>query len=347
MTRPYKDLSNVVVDEKSTDSIEYSHVLIPSIYYNLNPKLRKLPWIIIKDEKYIAMNRNGFRSPEPVTNPDYLFAGCSVTYGWGLDLEDLWHEKLISSLGGSYSSVAMHGDSVTGQVLKIFAYIKEYGNPKTIVALFPDFNRFLSYNNNKMLGTATYYRSYNKKTFDWSKTKKGGQDDRTNEYLNFMLKNNATIDPNQSSKDYFKRPLVADEVITQEISHMYAAQFINMLSQYCEAAGIKFIWSTWDAGTERVINKVKNDQFFKEYISMEANNWFYDPESMVDNIFDVSVHNKDYSQTPIDCHSEYSKSETFHLANDRSLGMHHAHFGSHRHIHYYEKFLKHINEGGQ
>lgn len=343
MKYPHKDLTDVVVDGKSTDNIDYSHVLIPSIYYNLNPKLRKMPWTILKDDKYISMNRNGFRSPEPIENPDLLFSGCSVTYGWGLDLEDLWHEKLASKLGGSYSSVAMHGDSVTGQVLKIFAYIKEYGKPKTIVALFPDFNRFLSYNNNKMLGTAVYYRSYNKETFEWAK--EGGQDERTNEYLNFMSKNTATIDPNQSSKDYFKRPLIADEVITQEMSHMYSSQFINMLSQYCEATGIKFIWSTWDSGTERIIHKVKNDQFFKEYISMDANNWLYDPNAGVDNIFDVSVHEGDYGKTPLECHIEHSNSDTFHLANDRSLGMHHAHFGSHRHIHYYETFLRHMGGG--
>lgn len=338
-----KDLVDVIVDEISSKTIEYHEVLVPTIYYNINPELRKAPWSIIKDDTLIVMNKNGFRSPEPVQSPDFLFAGCSVTYGWGIGLDDLWHEKLIKRLGGSYSSVAMHGDSIPAQVLKIFAYIKEYGDPKNIVALFPDFDRFLTYNNNKMLATAQFNRAYDQDTFDWAK--KGGNDIRTKEYLNFMSKNSATVDPNQSQSDYFKRPLVADEVITQEVSHMYSAQFINMLSQYCDAAGIKFVWSTWDAAAERVICKVKNKDFFKEYISMDANNWLCDHENILDNVFESSVFEGDYGKTPLECHKEYSDSNTFHLANDRSLGMQHAHFGSHRHIHYYEKFLEHISGG--
>lgn len=343
MKQQNKDLVDVVIDETSSKTIEYNSNLISTLYYNLNPELRKAPWTIIKDDKKISMNKNGFRSPDPVYSPDFLFAGCSVTYGWGLDLEDLWHEKLIKDLGGSYSSVAMHGDSITAQVLKIFAYIKEYGNPKNIVALFPDFDRFLTYNNNKMMATAQFNRAYDKDTYEWAK--KGGNDIRTQEYLNFMSKNSATIDPNQSESDYFKRPLVADEVITQEISHMYSAQFINMLSQYCEVANIKFIWSTWDAEAERIIKKIKNDQFFKEYISVDANNWLANNEKEIDRVFNESMHDGDYGKSEIICHQEYSNSDTFNLASDRSLGMEHAHFGSHRHIHYYEAFREKIVEG--
>lgn len=335
MKKLNRDLVDVVIDESSSKTIEYNNSLIPNIYYNFNPDLRKTGWTVIKDDKKISMNINGFRSPEPVSSPDFLFSGCSVTYGWGLDLEDLWHEKLIKELGGSYSSVAMHGDSIPAQVLKIFAYIKEHGSPKNIVALFPDFDRFLSYNNNKLLATAQFNRAYDQDTYDWAK--KGGSDIRTQEYLNHMARNSATIDPNQSSKDYFKRPLVADEVITQEISHMYSAQFIHMLSDYCKAVGINFIWSTWDVQAERILNKLKNDKFFVEYVDMEARNWLCDYELMLDNIFDDQ-------KNKLECHSEYSNSDTFHIASDRSLGVHHAHFGLHRHLHYYEKFLKCIRE---
>lgn len=336
-----KELVDVIVDEISSDLIQHHRFLIPSIYYTVNPEIRKTPWSMIRDGKLISLNRHGFRSPEPSSNPDFLFSGCSVTYGWGLDIEDLWYEKIIKSVGGSYSSVAMHGDSVTAQVLKIFAYIKEYGNPKNIIALFPDFDRFLTYNNAKMIATREFHNAYDPKTFDWARD--GGSDSRTTEYLSFMLKNTASVDPNQSKINYFKRPLIADQVISQEISHMYAAQMINMLSQYCDVAGIKFIWSTWDSGAERVINKIKNEKFFKEYIDMKANNWLYDPENLTDKVFDVSVSQGDYGKIPVECHKEYSDSDTFHMANDRSLGIEHAHFGSHRHIHYYEAFLEEIN----
>jgi hypothetical protein len=324
------NLSHVIINEESSDTVTYHNKLIETIYYNTLPILRKAPWKSIKDDIFIVYNKYGFRSPEFVPNVDYLFSGCSVTFGNGLNIEDIWHEKLIKNLGGSYASIAMHGDSIPAQVLKIFAYIKEFGAPKNIVALFPDFDRFLIYNNKNLIASQTFFNSYNKDTEDWALS--GGNDDRTNQYLYSMSKNTAPIDQYQSKKDFFKRPLVANEVITQEISHMYSSHYIHMLSDYCSSNNIKFVWSTWDEQSENIINKVKNNIFFTEYISMQASDWKFNQ----DLVFDVL---KDQN-----CHLELIHKKDFHLANDRYLGIEHAHYGIHRHIHYYEIFLNYIKE---
>ena len=51
------------------------------------------------------------------------------------------------------------------------------------------------------------------------------------------------------------------------------------------------------------------------------------------------------TKTKIDCHQEHESSTSFHIALDREKGLDHAHFGYHRHIHYADTFLKHIEDG--
>jgi hypothetical protein len=323
-------LEDVIIQKKSSKNIEYTDGMTEALYYNYFPIIKKEPWTLIRDSKTISHNVYGFRSPDFIVNPDFLFSGCSVTYGWGLNLKDLWHEKIAYELNCSYASVAMHGDSIPGQVMKIFAYIKQFGAPKHIVALFPDFNRFLSFNNKKMLASQTFFNSFDQDTYDWAKN--GGNDYRTKEYLHYMYKNTAPVDPNQSTKDYFKRPLISDEVITQEISHMYASHYIHMLSEYCHSNNIKFVWSTWEEKTELLIKTIQNDDFFSDYLCLDASKWQYDAKL-----------NKDIYDN-IECHKEYNSIDNFNLANDTKLGVEHAHYGVHRHIHYYEYFLNYIKE---
>ena len=88
-------------------------------------------------------NSKDFRSPEFKKNTDLLIAGCSFTYGVGIPQEFMWAEIVAKDLNLSHANLSMPGDSVVGQVKKIFAYFKEYGHPKFLCALFPDFGRFL------------------------------------------------------------------------------------------------------------------------------------------------------------------------------------------------------------
>jgi uncharacterized protein YqgQ len=263
---------------------------------------------------------------------DFLFSGCSVTYGTGLSQDDLWHEMLVKELGGEYASVAFAGDSIPSQVLKIFAYIKEFGNPKNIICLFPNFDRFLIYNNKNLLASRIFFRYYHDEEYN-EMTSGNKTELESKAYLSDLFKSSADIYDTNGNTSYFKTPLPANDVITQEISHMYSAQFINMLSQYCAISGIKFIWGTWDFPSNLIIQKVKNNLYFSENIDIDLSNLHRDFNAKTD--FDPT-HN---------CHLKYQDHPEFHFASDRSIGVEHSHHGVHRQLHYFEAFLNKINEG--
>ena len=61
--------------------------------------------------------------------------------------------------------------------------------------------------------------------------------------MNFMIKNTTTVSSEQNPRGIYKRPLVANDVITEEMSHMYAGQYIDMLylaKQYLHTINIYF-----------------------------------------------------------------------------------------------------------
>lgn len=322
------NIYDVILSKKSSNVINYNNRTVQNLYDNVIEYIGTgtgniFPsWNVGK----VLENDYGYRSPSFSNNVDYLFAGCSVTYGVGLPIEYVWHEQLIKELGGTYASVAMHGDGIVGQILKIFAYIKQFGNPKNIIALFPDFNRFLVFNNPNLLAAEQFFTNTNAKLFDWAFVK--NEDLQTKNYINFSSKLNANTSNNYHDKIYFKKPLVADEVITEEVSHFYASQLIGILETYCEVANINLIYSTWDLKSEMIFEQLQTDLLFKKYISVNAKEW----EDLNGNL------------KQLDCHKSFNTDVHFDLAMDRGNGENHAHFGLHRHIHYYETFLNYIKE---
>jgi len=325
-------LAQSIIDEEPSKSVHYYPGIESDIYKNKFNLIKSGGWKRMEFGTVCDYNDYGFRSPKFKNNIEYLFSGCSVASGLGLPIEETFPYILSKTLQVEYNSVARYGDSIPGQVSKIFSYINEFGNPKNIVALFPDFNRFLTFNNQTLLASQSFFDSYDEKTFIWANNT-SENDFRTKEYMNFMIKNTTTVSSEQNPRGIYKRPLVANDVITEEMSHMYAGQYIDMLSLYCKAAGINFVWSTWDSTTNNLVNKV----CFNNYISCSPDSW--DKNSSVDNFYDKETKNN------INCHQEHENSTSFHIALDREKGLDHAHFGYHRHIHYADTFLKYINRG--
>lgn len=314
--------------------------VLEKIYHNEFSKipLSKSQEIIHKGGVDIKFNSYGFRSPEFTTDLDFLFGGCSVTEGWGLSKNNVWANRLMSDLGGRYSSVAKAGDSINGQVRKIFAYINKYGNPKNIICLFPPFERIQVFVNKDLFTTEPFDRAYRKDLFESAIL------DHPNNYSAMEYINSLYIDASvsktsivQKKKEYFKRPLMAEDVIPVEMAHMYSSQSIHMLSQYCKQSNINFIWATWESGTNFTINKMKYNGFFNEYLDIHDEVWDYDSDLKIDVV-------KNLKGDTLECHKERINDPEFHLALDIQNGVHNAHFGSHRHLHYYEKILKKIKE---
>jgi hypothetical protein len=338
-----KNLFQVIMEEKSSDLINYNNRTVQNMYDNIleNMEEKKARQFAHWDTPDIMENEHRFRSPSFTKDVDYLFSGCSVTYGIGLQKNHLWYEQLMQELKGSYSCVAMHGDSIPGQVLKIFAYIKEFGNPKNIIALFPDLNRFLVFNNQNLFCTQRFLNNVDSETYKWAFIK--NQDDSSKEYINFLIKSNAITDHHSNNTSYFKRPLIADDVITEEMAHFYSAQFINMLSMYCKIANINLIYSTWNHTSSMIFDKLKPKGLFPEYVSMYTERWVHNNLDRASNKNDLTDVYK-YENNIINCHQEHLGDEHFHVAMDRGDSIEHAHFGFHRHIHYYEEFLKYLKK---
>jgi hypothetical protein len=129
-----------------------------------------------------------------------------------------------------------------------------------------------------------------------------------------------------------KKSQISDEQLVKH-SENKTSLFINMLSQYCAISGIKFIWGTWDLPSNLIIQKVKNNLYFSENIDMNLSNLNRDFNAKVD--FDPTLN----------CHIEYKDHPEFHFASDVSKGIEHSHYGLHRHLHFFEKFLNKIREG--
>ena len=107
---------------------------------------------IVKDVTY-NMNSQNFRSDEFIKKHEGLhivFSGCSVTQGTGLNIEETWSYKVYqkifkNKICSGYFNLAIFGSSITNEIINLFKYFKEYGNPDIIFINFPDFYRFYAY----------------------------------------------------------------------------------------------------------------------------------------------------------------------------------------------------------
>lgn len=170
----------------------------------------------------ISYNKKKYRSPEFSSNIDLLTAGCSFTFGTGLPYHALWNTMLAKDNILSHNSVSMAGGSVMHIVFDIFKYFQEFGHPKILLALFPDFNRTYTFIDGTIL-------KCNKKT---SQKEFGIFDD-----------------PGPSLKHsypkYINLPTNAENVFSKENTYFLNSMYIRMLEIYCNSHNIPFIWFKW------------------------------------------------------------------------------------------------------
>jgi hypothetical protein len=268
-------------------------------------------------------NKKNYRSPEFHEGTDVLFAGCSITRGDGIPEEFMWTNIVAKDLNLSHANLAQSGDSVSGQVKRIFAYIKEYGAPKYIYAIFPDFNRIQFPVNRRQFITGGALKQI-----------KNGE--KSHELWDeFFLQNAFIPDVIDESLKISIRPYIAEHVLTPEIGHFYSAQHILMLEEYCSLAKIKFAWSTWDQKQFNIIKSL-GDEYYKTLIDLKLNKWHMD----FDKVEDVYSENG----SRVMCHEDIrSAGRTFFdLGRDREHGLVHAHWGSHRNQHVADIVKNHI-----
>jgi hypothetical protein len=96
-----------------------------------------------------------------------LFAGCSVTFGSGLEVEEIWSKKVYNLISGNnacsgYFNLAVPGSSVINQIALLFKYFKIYGNPDVIFLNSPGLVRFYSYSATEDLFFDSFYSNDSK-----------------------------------------------------------------------------------------------------------------------------------------------------------------------------------------
>jgi hypothetical protein len=323
---------------KSNKTIKYNDSLVSDIVDN------KIDLFLDDLSRY-------FKISDP---KDLLISGCSLTASTGVAPQHTWSALLFDYLKIEYNNIAHSGDSVYGQCMKIYAYIKKFGKPKYIIAIFPNFERMQIINN------AYTFRSHRYDNLYDANVKSG-----INKW-HLVNKFTMNVDKYQNKKHITKFPLEAEKIMNQETAMMYSFNAINALSLYCKEAGITLIWSTWDPFSDALIKQNNKNGNFEEFVSIDPDMWMFNDRTYKDTYYKESLLNKfrdsktagNLSESEVvdwyydnvarrECnHDEYESYEYYETGTDQNNGVLGSHFGMHRHIHYakiiYETLIERI-----
>lgn len=236
-----------ILDTKKLNENLYDNLILKE--YRNNNMLDELK-IEIKNKKFTYkdkikieynINSRGFRSKEFINEVDVLTSGCSQTFGVGMLEEYCWPNLLVKNNNLTLSNISYPGTSAQTMVEDIFKYINEFGNPKHIRMLVPDFLRF------KFLKPmeANFYVN----------SARGGY----GEFINTI----SFID--QSLGKYEKIPVPIEKVMPFSVPFRTSLMHMKMLEQYCHMSGIDLKWTTWNNDLKEHFNK--HNYQFKYYIN--------------------------------------------------------------------------------
>jgi hypothetical protein len=96
------------------------------------------------------INNFGFRSDDITkesVKDNYVFIGCSNTFGLGVPVDHLWSYQLNSFLkGSSFINMGTRGGNVEVMAYNFFSLVKNFGNPKGVFIDFSNLNRQTEFN---------------------------------------------------------------------------------------------------------------------------------------------------------------------------------------------------------
>jgi hypothetical protein len=240
-------------------------------------------------------------------NQELIFSGCSQTHGDHISpplVEDgshkqIWGFLVAEELSLDAINLGVGAEGVYRIIQRLYAHFRDYGAPKTVLCLFPDLYRFTSPRDPENL--------------------LGAKPAGTYAFLEgtFHSRYNAYPLP-----EYSKKPYKKEEVMSRLVPLFYNIQAISMFEQYCDAAGIKFIWGSWDMNTNIIIEKMKEYNFnhFKYFINLDKDGIDWNDTNCHKGIYDL-----------------YPKVYAY--------GIDKQHMGMHRHAHIAKHFVEKIKNG--
>ena len=274
-----------------------------------------------------SLNSLDFRSKELESQTEVLFSGCSFTFGVGIPEDKLWSQIVAKKINVKHQNIAVPGSSPILIASNFFEYCRIYGNPKTFICLFPDFYRTFRVTN------LNYGYKKNNKQMNKLKNIQFGSKDY---YEDITL-----IDPNgKNLPKIVQFPTPIEDIMQPDSAYMLNMIAINLMEQYCKSSNIKFLWSTWRTDNAWAINKIKEKapNRFLEFVDIKNDEWIFDNKTMTDTHI--------LESQDIFCHENLMRNEgkLFYVGFDSDTGNNDAHWGSHRHQHTAEEFIKALND---
>lgn len=309
---------------------------------------------LVNDPEQLYFNNSyGFRGEEFLASDTLLTAGCSFTHGVGIPIEGTWWKTVSKNLDlPASAAVARPGASIPWIVEKLFAYFAEFGHPKYLLCLFPDFERYVVPLDGEILeGDLSAENAFGEfGTF-------GAPGQR---FYNTRAKSR----PELMKTKYLKRPYNIRNVYTAEIAIYTAIRYIRLLEQYCAATNIKLIWSTWHMNSAMYLDQINEVEdlklksyfnlgvlSYKKILSDGAKDFIYADRGVASDpayLDCLDLHSRvecSCSQFPEPCHENlieaYGK-ETYNSGTDMGRGAENSHPGAHLQAHYADRFIEQL-----
>jgi hypothetical protein len=294
-------------------------------------------------------NNYGYRSEEFSADADVLIAGCSHTYGTGIDQHVRWGDVLAKKLNLIPQTISDPGTSIPWLVEKIMSHISTFGPPRRVICLFPDPFRFPLIIDSKTLRselvTMSSYCGFERIEDSWrgQTTVHSGQQEFHTKDIKFL-----------------KRPFDSNVVISRDMALYQSIRSIRFLERYCNDLDIPLIWGSWDNSFSEIINTISTTEYkFNNFVDISSRGcltYRKNIDQRKDVLFEckdsnfwncMSNHQNIECDCYLKCHEDYRElvgSDQFYMASDILNGIDHAHYGAHVHMHFAEAFLSSLLE---
>jgi hypothetical protein len=273
---------------------------------SLNPDMKMLAALNNEEIELMFMNKLVRQHHRPFiqefkVSQEFIFSGCSETQGHYICEEEdsnkmyknIWGFSVAKSLSLDSINLGIGGESIYRIVQRLFSHFKSYENPKNLMCLFPDpFRLTLPKQENFLISRRPYAG-------------------------NFLQNTHHDYPTISNDIKYVKKPFFKEDVIAPSVPAFLNFQAILNLEQYCEQAGIKFLWGSWHQDTNMIAKTINssNSSYYKNFVDLTPN---------------------DYDVKDIDCHRDlYIESPNIY-----SSGSDDWHLGTHGHTHIADKFFK-------
>jgi hypothetical protein len=249
---------------------------------------------------------------------DLVFSGCSETTGEYLTDnpdtyggKDIWGFLVSEHLKVSALSFGLGAASPYEINRRLLSRFTKYGNPKTLLCLYPDLTRLNIPNDPKNLID---------KRFDESKS------------VEIYIQACAQINPVGSTPNYSKKPHLKEDVIPGIVPLWLNLQSILTLEQYCLSNNITFLYSTWSPQTDDIISSINT-------LSLAEHRVRSYPGYLDGNLLAWRVLEENGGcLLPEHIRRSITNEKYFSFGSD---GLH---MGLHRHMHFAELFIEKLQE---